>query len=179
MDAETRKLVDPIIRKRWPSGRPKCPYCGDHKRQTFCYSKSMPSKDPQYLVFWCYHCNARYSNKTGTLMHHSFLPIWKWEKALEILKEKPKATIETLQKALGVSNITAIRLRKVIILGLSMHQGGEMVDNKHFRWLYLNADNRERQKKQRAIIKASAKRLRERKKLANSAASSQAQAISG
>src|SRR5438132_8304724 len=82
---------------RWQNG-PQCPRCES--------GKVSPIKDrPQYD---CDGCHYQFSVTTGTVLHDTHLPLWKWFAAAYMMIEAKKGvSANQLKRTLGVSYRTA------------------------------------------------------------------------
>ena len=86
---------------RW-NGKPICPECGciqnQHKKQ----------RNGKAGYYGCYHCNAVYTVRTGTIFERSHVPLDKWLFAiyLVVTARKGISSIQ-LSKEIGVSQKTA------------------------------------------------------------------------
>jgi transposase-like protein len=82
---------------RWPDGV-RCPDCGS---QSISRIKSRHQYD-------CNGCRSRFSVKSGTVLHDSHLPLWKWFLATYLMCESKKGmSANQLKRTLGVSYKTA------------------------------------------------------------------------
>jgi len=82
---------------RWPDGV-SCPRC--RSNQT-----SWPTARKR---FWCRECKYQFSVTTGTLLHNSHAPVWKWFLAVHLLVESDGGLpAHRLAKQLGGSYRTA------------------------------------------------------------------------
>jgi transposase-like protein len=82
---------------RWPDGV-RCPECGS---QSISRIKTRNQYD-------CNGCRNRFSVKSGTVLHDSHLPLWKWFLATYMMIESRKGmSANQLKRTLGVSYKTA------------------------------------------------------------------------
>lgn len=117
------------LKRRWPDGKPQCPYCGATKNQ------SRLSKQTRTCKTWfsCKRCWHDYTPATGTVAHRSRTSILKWFSAADVLMRRPNITIKDLAEAVDVSTDTARRMKRKILLALSAGSrngviGGRMPD---------------------------------------------------
>lgn len=97
----------------WPNG-PVCPKCGHvvaYPINARRLGQNRPARDGLYK---CQKCRRQFTVRIGTLFEGSKLPLWKWLKAVDLMKHKP--TCAAMASCLGVANTTAwlvrCRLRK-------------------------------------------------------------------
>ncbi|MCL2178090.1 MAG: IS1595 family transposase [Cystobacterineae bacterium] len=90
-----------IEQKRW-NGEPTCPHCGGVDKQ---YKKRRDGKEG---YFFCNHCGAVYTVRTGTIFERSHVPLHIWLYAIYLVVTARKG-ISSLQlsKELGVTQKTA------------------------------------------------------------------------
>jgi transposase-like protein len=82
---------------RWPDGT-SCPQCGDHSITDI----------PRRRRFYCRNCHHFFSLTSGTALHNSHLPIWKWFLTIGLLLNSDGGVpANELMKVLGGSYKTA------------------------------------------------------------------------
>lgn len=83
---------------RWPDRKAVCPRCGD--------AKASRLKDRGQ--FDCESCRHQFSVTSGTMLHDTHLPLWKWFLAAYMIVEAKKAvSANQLRRTLDVSYRTA------------------------------------------------------------------------
>ena len=100
-EAAARAFVEA---RMWPDG-PVCPRCGERDRVGRMAGASTPPGACK-----CYVCRRRFSVVTGTPFAGSRLPLTAWLKAIELVAREERLTSGTLQRSLGVTRKTGIRL---------------------------------------------------------------------
>ncbi len=79
-----------------------CPYCGSINIYT-CKGR-----------YKCRDCQNRFTDKTGTIMHHSKVPVWKWFKSFYLLMRNNGISSIELSRSIQVTQKTAwILLQKL------------------------------------------------------------------
>ena len=81
------------LRLRYPDGKPRCPYCGQHTKQYLC-------KSGRYK---CGHCNRRYSSRVGTAFHNTKLTTAQIMLSLYLILSQPTISGQTLARQVGIS----------------------------------------------------------------------------
>jgi len=86
-----------LERLRWPDG-PKCPRCG----------KDHVSRIKDRATYDCDTCHFQFSVTSGTIMHDTHLPLWKWFLAIYMMTESQKSvSANQLRRSLKVAPKTA------------------------------------------------------------------------
>jgi transposase-like protein len=90
VEAECRAL---LVALRWPDGV-ACPRCGAQR----------PSPIPRRAKWSCNACRYHFSVRSGTLLHDSHLPLWKWLVAVQVAVGSSHLLVaEELRELLGGS----------------------------------------------------------------------------
>lgn len=107
---------------RWPRG-PTCPRCG----------KTSISRIRDRNQFDCDSCRYQFSVTSGTIMHDTHLPLWKWFLAVYMMVESKKGiSANQLKRTLGIAYRTAWflchRIRKALQTPSALMKGIVEVD---------------------------------------------------
>ena len=88
-----------FVKRRWPNG-PICPHCGSKDVTERASRKPQP--------YWCRSCRSYFSVKTGSLLHHSHIPLSKWALAFYLFATSLKSVSSMkLHRDLGITQKSA------------------------------------------------------------------------
>ena len=114
-----------FVEQRWPDGI-ACPHCGSKDR-----IKPRASRKP--MPFHCGDCRKYFSVKTGSVIHDSKLPLFKWAIAMYLYSTNLKGVSSMkLHRDLGISQKSAWhmahRIREIWNIGTAKFDGPVEVD---------------------------------------------------
>jgi len=98
---------------RWPSGF-VCPECGSAQHSSFLVD--------EHRVWQCAHCRTQTTLRSGTLFHHSKLPLRKWFQAMYLVTQnKNDISALSLKRHLGICYRSAWRLKHKLMEAMAEH----------------------------------------------------------
>jgi transposase-like protein len=113
--------------ERWPDAL-TCIRCGHKSVRRLELQRG---RGAHRRVFQCNHCRYQFSSTTGTIFHHSRVPLLKWFVGIYLLSSNSKLSAVELQNSLHITYKAAWRLRKAAhadFLGLEDYFGSEKSD---------------------------------------------------